>query len=153
MSILQDNGSNKEHKAPTANGNGLKTCPNATEKPDKISSIQVELARRIVEDFDQLSKEIGDGQNFFNGAEMIDTFDLRDKLFSIKYRLITETDGRPSPLDFLEKGEWAQCGDTGYDSVAYIDHTECNKEQLIELRDWINSVLDWHEKRPERIKY
>lgn len=117
----------------------------------------------------KLDKEFGgelDKYPDFRILKKVDNFgDLLDSIFSLENALNGRTDGRPAPIDksvgqeYLEnylpeeeyKNEiyrlklWAECSDPGYSDIALIGGVEFDREELIQLRDWITDTLKFHD--------
>jgi len=83
--------------------------------------------------------------------------DACDMLASIEAELRAKCDGRPQPITRtgnvvastggLEKAsyEWACCDEPGYREMATISDVALTRNELVELRTWIDEVLKWHE--------
>lgn len=103
--------------------------------------------------------------------------DVLDKLNSIRYGLISRTDSRPQPLDYSNDvwdissheqvdprikeellrerrrwREWARCDSPGYRDKAIIGGKAFDMKELKHLKSWIASVIDWHDKHPDKAK-
>ncbi|MGE4131889.1 MAG: hypothetical protein AB7F86_09635 [Bdellovibrionales bacterium] len=105
------------------------------------------LARKLNDDFKTLLTKIGkDRINHFQKVTMLD---LADEISNIADELEAKTDGRPDGLELAGRsnasgGPWAECYKRGYDDVALVGGVEVTRDDLLELREWIDSVLKWH---------
>ena len=93
--------------------------------------------------------------------------DLEDQINHIEYSLRGRTYGRPDPLDFSGDYEymkvadpkryqqlqlWGECNEPGYEeTAAFIGGIEVNLNELSTIKDWIEQVIQFHKKNPDRM--
>lgn len=144
----------------------------------QLKALSIEVASKYDEFLEGLDENLKENitSNINDHSDLLDVY---DQLILIKEYLISKTDDRPQPLDFskshghqsdligkvneetqafmkkdnLRLREWATCSGPGYkNEKASLGNIDFNLEELAIVRDWIDSVIKWHQKNPSRRK-
>lgn len=142
------------------------------DSPKHVHELKKYVPRmeKICSEFEAFSNVVISSMN--DPSAWRDANDALDKLHSIKLEMEALTDGRPHPLDFSfhydvpssldgqtqndleelkdEYRKWAVCREQGFDEKALVGGMECDADDLIKLKEWIEQVLQWHKKNPHR---
>jgi hypothetical protein len=106
-----------------------------------------ELARNVSRDFNTLRafiKEKRPSHHIETLAQKLN--DASDMIFLIDSELTAKTDGRPQPISLDGDPEVVRCDSPGYATVVTIGDHEFARDELIQLRGWIDEALAWHQK-------